>query len=104
MAAAGISVLLAACGWERQAAPHCNCTCVPLQEESNDHGVPPGNSDDTGSNRAHDLRYHGWLSRTTRREPAIRDFFDIEHGVRLALFDHRSQPLLDLVAAKLAVD
>jgi len=39
----------------------------------------------------------------TRRDPAIRDFFDIDHGVRLALFDHRSQPLLDLVAAKLSI-
>lgn len=40
----------------------------------------------------------------TRREPAIRDFFDLDHGARLALFDHRSQPLLELVAAKLAID
>ena len=40
----------------------------------------------------------------TRRDPAIRGFFDIDHAVKTALFDHRSQPLLDLVAAKLAID
>jgi predicted nucleotidyltransferase component of viral defense system len=40
----------------------------------------------------------------TRPDPAIRDFFDIDHGVRLALFDHRSRPFLDVVAIKLAVD
>ena len=40
----------------------------------------------------------------TRREPAIRVFFDIDHAVRLTLFDHHSRPLLDLVARKLAVD
>ena len=40
----------------------------------------------------------------TRREPAIRDFFDIDHASRWGLFDHRHEPFLDLVAAKLAVD
>jgi len=40
----------------------------------------------------------------TRRDPAIRDFFDIDHAVQAALFDHHSQPLRDLVAAKLAID
>ncbi len=40
----------------------------------------------------------------TRRDPAIRDFFDIDHAVQMALFDYRSQPLLDLVGAKLAID
>ena len=39
----------------------------------------------------------------TRREPAIRDFFDIDHAVRDALFGHRDQEMLTLVAAKLAV-
>ena len=39
----------------------------------------------------------------TRREPAIRDFFDIDHAVQRALFDHRDQAVLDLVAAKLSV-
>lgn len=40
----------------------------------------------------------------TRREPAIRDFFDIDHAVQQALFDHRNRSLLDLVAMKLSVD
>jgi predicted nucleotidyltransferase component of viral defense system len=40
----------------------------------------------------------------TRREPAIRDFFDIHHAVRQALVDYHHQPLLELIAAKLAVD
>jgi predicted nucleotidyltransferase component of viral defense system len=40
----------------------------------------------------------------TRREPAIRDFFDIHHAVQQALFDHRHQQFLDLVAVKLGVD
>jgi len=39
----------------------------------------------------------------TRREPAIRDFFDIDHAVRDALFSHRDQGMLTLVSAKLAV-
>jgi predicted nucleotidyltransferase component of viral defense system len=39
----------------------------------------------------------------TRREPAIRDFFDIDHAVRNALFGCRDQDVLDLLAAKLAV-
>ena len=39
----------------------------------------------------------------TRREPAIRDFFDIDHAVQRALFGHRDQTMLDLLAAKLAV-
>jgi predicted nucleotidyltransferase component of viral defense system len=40
----------------------------------------------------------------TRREPAIRDFFDIDHAVRSALFNHRDRSILDLLAAKLLVD
>lgn len=40
----------------------------------------------------------------TRREPAIRDFFDIDHAVLKSLFDHRHPSLLDLVRLKLAVD
>jgi hypothetical protein len=39
----------------------------------------------------------------TRRDPAIRDFFDIDHAVRNALFDHKNRAVLDLVAAKLLV-
>jgi predicted nucleotidyltransferase component of viral defense system len=39
----------------------------------------------------------------TRREPAIRDFFDIDHAVQRVLFDHRDRAVLDLVAAKLSV-
>jgi predicted nucleotidyltransferase component of viral defense system len=39
----------------------------------------------------------------TRREPAIRDFFDLDHAVRRILFDHRDRTMLDLVAAKLSV-
>ena len=39
----------------------------------------------------------------TRREPAIRDFFDIDHAVRRTLFDPRNPAVLDLVAAKLSV-
>lgn len=40
----------------------------------------------------------------TRREPAIRDFFDLDHAVRSSLFDHRDRAMLELVAAKLAVE
>jgi hypothetical protein len=39
----------------------------------------------------------------TRREPAIRDFFDIDHAVQGARFDYRDQVLLGLVVAKLSV-
>jgi len=39
----------------------------------------------------------------TRREPAIRDFFDIDHAVQHGLFGHRDQPVIDLLAAKLSV-
>jgi predicted nucleotidyltransferase component of viral defense system len=40
----------------------------------------------------------------TRREPAIRDFFDIDHAVRIALFNHHDRSILDLLAAKLLVN
>lgn len=39
----------------------------------------------------------------TRREPAIRDFFDLDHAARLALFDHRDPAVIGLVAAKLLI-
>jgi len=39
----------------------------------------------------------------TRSEPAIRDFFDIDHALRCALLDHRNPALLDLVVKKLSV-
>jgi predicted nucleotidyltransferase component of viral defense system len=39
----------------------------------------------------------------TRREPAIRDFFDIDHATRAVLFDTHDSELLRLVAAKLSV-
>lgn len=39
----------------------------------------------------------------TRREPAIRDFFDIDNAVWRGVFDHRSREILDLVAEKLLV-
>lgn len=39
----------------------------------------------------------------TRPEPAVRDFFDIDHAVRLALLDSRDPSVIQLVAAKLAV-
>ena len=39
----------------------------------------------------------------TRPEPAIRDFFDIDHAVQKARFDYRDRAVLDLVAAKLSV-
>lgn len=39
----------------------------------------------------------------TRREPAIRDFFDIDHAVRLGLITLRNPELRDLVARKLRV-
>src|SRR5690606_13950681 len=39
----------------------------------------------------------------TRRDPAIRDFFDIDHAVGRGLFDPRNRELLELIAAKLAV-
>ena len=39
----------------------------------------------------------------TRPEPAIRDFFDIDHAVQKARFDYRDRAVLDLVAAKLLV-
>lgn len=40
----------------------------------------------------------------TRREPAIRDFFDIDHAASLALFEYREPALLKLVAAKVSVN
>ncbi len=40
----------------------------------------------------------------TRREPAIRDYFDIDHAVRRTIVDFQGRELLDLVAVKLAVD
>ena len=39
----------------------------------------------------------------TRRPPAIRDFFDIDHAVRSGVFGHRDPSILALVARKLAV-
>jgi predicted nucleotidyltransferase component of viral defense system len=39
----------------------------------------------------------------TRRDPAIRDFFDIGHALRLALFELHEQAMGELIAAKLAV-
>lgn len=39
----------------------------------------------------------------TRREPAIRDFFDIDSAVERGLFDPREREILDLVERKLAV-
>ena len=39
----------------------------------------------------------------TRREPAIRDFFDIDHAVQHARFDFRDQAVLGLVVAKLSI-
>ncbi len=39
----------------------------------------------------------------TRPEPAIRDFFDIDHAVQGARFDYRDPVLLGLVVAKLNV-
>jgi predicted nucleotidyltransferase component of viral defense system len=39
----------------------------------------------------------------TRPEPAIRDFFDIDHALQCALIDHRNPELLALVAKKLSV-
>lgn len=39
----------------------------------------------------------------TRRDPAIRDFFDIHHAVQKLLFNPRSQSLLEVLAKKLAV-
>ena len=39
----------------------------------------------------------------TRPDPAVRDFFDIDHAVRLALLDSQDPLVIQLVAAKLAV-
>lgn len=39
----------------------------------------------------------------TRREPAIRDFYDIDHGVRSGRLDTDDRKLIDLVRNKLAV-
>ena len=39
----------------------------------------------------------------TRPEPAIRDFFDIDHALQQARLDHRHPTFLDLVAKKLYV-
>ncbi len=39
----------------------------------------------------------------TRPEPAIRDFFDIDHALKRALLDHRNPAFLELVAKKLSV-
>ena len=39
----------------------------------------------------------------TRREPAIRDFYDIDHGVRSGRLDTDDRRVIDLVRSKLAV-
>ena len=39
----------------------------------------------------------------TRPDPAIRDFFDIDHAVQQARIDHRTFTFLDLVTRKLSV-
>jgi predicted nucleotidyltransferase component of viral defense system len=39
----------------------------------------------------------------TRPEPAIRDFFDIDHALQSALLDHRDPKMRALVAKKLSV-
>jgi predicted nucleotidyltransferase component of viral defense system len=39
----------------------------------------------------------------TRKEPAIRDFFDIDYALLRGLFNHRDQAVLNLIAEKLAV-
>jgi len=39
----------------------------------------------------------------TRPEPAIRDFFDIDHALQRARLDHRTPAFLELVAKKLSV-
>jgi predicted nucleotidyltransferase component of viral defense system len=39
----------------------------------------------------------------TRREPAIRDFYDIDHGVRSGRLSTSDQRLIELVQSKLAV-
>ena len=39
----------------------------------------------------------------TRREPAIRDFYDIDHGIRAGKLSLNDSRLIELLAAKLAV-
>ena len=39
----------------------------------------------------------------TRREPAIRDFYDIDHGVRSGRLNTDDRRLIELVRSKLAV-
>jgi hypothetical protein len=39
----------------------------------------------------------------TRREPAIRDFYDIDHGVRSGRLSTDDRRVIDLVRSKLAV-
>jgi hypothetical protein len=39
----------------------------------------------------------------TRREPAIRDFCDIDHGIRSGRLSVRDQRLIELLRSKLAV-
>ncbi len=39
----------------------------------------------------------------TRPDPAIRNFFDIDHALRCGLLDHRNPTIIDLVAKKLLV-
>jgi len=39
----------------------------------------------------------------TRPDPAIRDFFDIDHALQCGRIDHRHPVMLDLVAKKLSV-
>jgi predicted nucleotidyltransferase component of viral defense system len=40
----------------------------------------------------------------SRRDPAIRDVFDLDHAVQGCLFNHRDRAVLKLLEAKLAVD
>ena len=39
----------------------------------------------------------------TRREPAIRDFYDIDHGVRSGRLQTNDSQVIDLVRSKLAI-
>jgi predicted nucleotidyltransferase component of viral defense system len=40
----------------------------------------------------------------SRRQPAIRDFFDLDHALVYKLIDPRDQKLVELVSAKLSID
>jgi predicted nucleotidyltransferase component of viral defense system len=71
-----------------------------LDPDSNQPVLPPINVRVLSLHEAYAEKVRAAL---TRKEPAIRDFFDIDHALLRGLINHRDQAVLNLVARKLAV-